>query len=49
VTLSCVDQFPPIGVIGDSGTLFIAAHQIAAHQTTAQQTNTVAAPVQQRH
>ena len=25
VTLSCVDQFPPIGVIGDSGTLFIAA------------------------
>jgi uncharacterized protein (TIGR03437 family) len=26
VTLSCVDQFPPIGVIGDSGTLFIAGH-----------------------
>jgi uncharacterized protein (TIGR03437 family) len=26
LTLSCVDQFPPIGVIGDSGTLFIAAH-----------------------
>lgn len=24
VTLSCVDQFPPIGVIGDSGTLYIA-------------------------
>jgi uncharacterized protein (TIGR03437 family) len=26
VTLSCVDQFPAIGVVGDSGTLFIAAH-----------------------
>jgi uncharacterized protein (TIGR03437 family) len=26
VTLSCVDQFPPIGVIGDSGTLYITAH-----------------------
>ena len=26
VTLSCVDQFPPSGVIGDSGILFIAAH-----------------------
>jgi uncharacterized protein (TIGR03437 family) len=26
VTLSCVDRFSPIGVIGDSGTLFIAAH-----------------------
>lgn len=26
VTLSCVDQFPQIGVIGDSGSLYIAAH-----------------------
>jgi len=26
VTLSCVDQLSPIGVIGDSGILFIAAH-----------------------
>ena len=25
-TLSCVDQFPPTGVVGDFGTLFIAAH-----------------------
>jgi uncharacterized protein (TIGR03437 family) len=26
LTLGCVDQFPPTGVIGDSGTFFIAAH-----------------------
>jgi uncharacterized protein (TIGR03437 family) len=26
VTLSCVDQFPAVGVIGDTGTLYIAAH-----------------------
>src|SRR5438270_5990553 len=24
--LSCADQFPPLGVIGNSGTLFIASH-----------------------
>jgi uncharacterized protein (TIGR03437 family) len=27
VTLTGVEQFPPIGVVGDFGTLFIAAHQ----------------------